>query len=943
MAQSTDSILSKILGVVSKINAREEYKEKKENNKSDAGTGSLFDLFLKNNSSENYNSGSKLMSDTLKFITGISKIKDNSKTINKTSTALKGLFEVIFNMSKNEKSVENAVKLMTSISQSFESIGNFSKSLSELLFSIGGSILLISGSMLIAGKMLGTNGAIETTLAITGVITGMVGLMYLISKATPYVKEGVKTTNDMGKALTYLSGGLLSFVVSLEAISVILKLGTGPEALAIGVGIMAAVVAGTGVMFYALDKFDKPIKNGADVAKKMGTGMIFISGGILAFATTLDLVSLMFGNRSLAAVAKSLLIIMGAVGGMAISFALIGSLKNNIQKGTVAMGLMALGLGIMSVGILAVAMISSYLTKLGDSDKIKNSSHTTGFGKMMAAVGPGLGLFGGIIISSALLLAALGIPEVAGLIALGSIAAAGIAGVLILLAYSVKKLVETAKGLNGEDIQKTVGGLIGGVVGGFVEGIGNGLSNKESGLKGLANSIKGMAVITTGIGLLMGISVSLSMFAMALSAFAKLDNMKVIEGYDSKGKPIFGKTINIKNVGQQISTTIGDFLHSLIESTQKLKFGQAYKIQQLAMSLSGRHGILSAVIQFADVLKVFSEFGPAGKIGYVDIVQSGTDADGNPHYKYIRKSVKIKTVATNIANSFGTFVDELTSHSGMFEVTGEKGKAMGRLAEILMGTEATEIFGWKFGKPKPGLLAPINKFAALLNTYAKFGNDKSIPITDASGKILLDGNGNPKTARINDIASNIATSISYFATALSNNLSGGTGNTEKANKQINKYMGLITKMGELAKAEVGLNKTAVAIKSLASSIDSLSTSLIKLNVDKLNVIRNAGLTAVVKNYPEESVNTKVNYLNQPNQSVSNPEETIFNPPIDNQVSPNSELLVELKRLRMAYEKSNEYLDKQLPISIAQSVSAALKTAQFHFEFANDKSGILSME
>ena len=55
-----------------------------------------------------------------------------------------------------------------------------------------------------------------------------------------------------------------------------------------------------------------------------------------------------------------------------------------------------------------------------------------------------------------------------------------------------------------------------------------------------------------------------------------------------------------------------DFLENLIASTKTLSFRQARSIDRMGAALTGKNGILRAVIQFADVLKTFAQFGKNG-------------------------------------------------------------------------------------------------------------------------------------------------------------------------------------------------------------------------------------------------------------------------------------------------------------------------------------------
>ena len=128
-----------------------------------------------------------------------------------------------------------------------------------------------------------------------------------------------------------------------------------------------------------------------------------------------------------------------------------------------------------------------------------------------------------------------------------------------------------------------------GPLNGFLEGITEVLGGGKKGIRGFAEGLKNTAILMNGIALVMGVSVSLSMFAKALTAFADLGNMKVINSYDEKtGEPNFGETVNITGVGETIKTTLVTFLTGLIGATSGLRKRDAKAIDKMGRALTGK-------------------------------------------------------------------------------------------------------------------------------------------------------------------------------------------------------------------------------------------------------------------------------------------------------------------------------------------------------------------
>jgi len=622
----------------------------------------------------------------------------------------------------------------------------------------------------------------------------------------------------------------------------------------------------------------------------------------------------MLGKESGGTIFKSLLIMVGIVAAMTLMFMMLGAMKKMAFKGFMSIVWMSAGLILLSVAILALAMTAKLLmtgmtpASAKDDEKDKNKK----------AVMKGLGVIGLITLAAVALFALLGIPYVAGLVMLGAVTMILMSVALLLMAHSVKKLVETAKALEGDDIGERLTVLIGGTLKGFLGGLAV-LSGGKKGVAGIAQFIKNSAKIFAGVAVLMSMSLALSMFAKAITAFAELENMRIIEGYDKDGKPIFGEKVNVIKVADNITTSISTFLAALITSTTGLTKAQAGAIKKMARALTGRRGILTAVIMFADVLKTFSQFGPNGEIGFVDMVPDGTDKDGNAKFKQVASKVKITDVVTHIVESFTEFVKGITSHTKDFELDGKQGKAMMELSAALLGTEALSIFGIKLARAKPGLLVGISKFSEILAIYAKYGSELKIPILDAEGKEI----GTP--VPVKDIADNIMKSLSAFITSISTSTDLSDESIKSAESKLSKVDGVLESLHKIATSTDGLSKFSAAVKDLGAGIGDLAIGIEKMNADKLSDI----LRRISEGSLEISTSSK-SYSES--ATASSPTATA------------SSMGGETASTTKTGEPKWDIIAAQIGLAVGQQITDAMKKGQLKFEFSGTGSnkGVLEL-
>jgi hypothetical protein len=557
------------------------------------------------------------------------------------------------------------------------------------------------------------------------------------------------------------------------------------------------------------DKIAKSLQKIAKPIKDISLSFAYLGIGILAFAGSLLLTAMIMKLAS----PKDVFIFLGvAILGLLVVFGALALANKFIKKGSSTLVEMGIGMAALALGLVSFALAVSLIPKILGKE--------TGGGLLKSML-----VIGGVIVGSALIFALLGTMIVE--VALGALTILMLGGTFFLLAVMIKKIVGISNELKDVDIRETLGHLIGGVLGGMIDGI-SVLSGGKKGFAGIGEFIKNSAKIFAGIVVLMAMSVALSMFARAVSAFAELNSMRIIEGYDKNGKPIFGEKVNLSKVADNISYSISTFLTALLESTEGLTKQKAIAIRKMGRALTGRRGILSAVIQFADAMKIYAEFGEKNEIGYIDYDDKGNE---------IRKKVAAKTVVKNMISSFLYFTEQLFSKSesefgdGEPEgkgISGKQKRRMKRMSKALVG--------------RNGILGAVMQFADTLKMFAEFGPNNEIPILDAEGKPVME-NGKPKILSMGIIAQNIVSALTTFSDTLATKLEKSS--AKDAKKAIQKYSGVIEELSKFSESLSALEKTNDTISNLAKSLNDLSVSLDGFDTAKLSKLAAISVSAGV--------------------------------------------------------------------------------------------------
>lgn len=555
------------------------------------------------------------------------------------------------------------------------------------------------------------------------------------------------------------------------------------------------------------DKIAKTLQKIAKPIKDISLSFAYLGIGILAFAGSLLLTAMIMKLSS----PKDVLLFLGVtILGLLVMFGMLALANRFIKKGTMTLVEMGLGLAALAFGLLSFAMAISIIPNFFKKD---------GQGSILKS----MLVIGGILVVSALVFAGLSLIAVPILIGVGVVLAMGLG--FLLLALMTKKIIGVANELKDVPIADVMSNMIGGVLNGFLGGI-SVLSGGKTGFGGAIEFIKNSAKIFAGVAVLMSMALALSMFAKAVTAFAELENMRIIEGYDKDGKPIFGEKVNLTKVADNISYSISTFLGALLTSTETLTKEKAVAIRKMGRALTGRRGILSAVIQFADAMKIYAQFGEKNEIGYVDY-----DAKGNE----IHKKVAANTVVKNMIGSFLYFTEQLFSSSekefGDGEeheagISGRQKRRMKRMSKALTG--------------RNGILGAVVQFSEVLSLFSQFGPNNEIPLLDKDGKPIME-NGKVKTMSMELISQNIVKALTKF----SDTLAIGLENTKPkdAKKAIEKYSGIIEELSKFSESLSGLEKANETIANLAKSISDLSVSLDGFDQTKLSKLAAISISA----------------------------------------------------------------------------------------------------
>ncbi len=648
----------------------------------------------------------------------------------------------------------------------------------------------------------------------------------------PFVLAGAAALSAVGVALMGIASVLksIALLVLAFASSIIIMVGAiylatklfhvkPLAAMGIIVGSIAILAGG-----FALIGILSPLIIGAGAGiSAMGVGLLLLGIGMLAFLGAGALMNKLTGSQEATDLAFKGMI--KSVVLMSLLFAGLGLIGKLIFKGGIAVQSMGKGMMFLAGGLLllggAIALLKLMKVDLGE---------------MIPSLAKGLAILG-LVFAGLGLFSILIIPGTAALLAISlSI------GLFALVALGIGAIIKKLGGKEGMSVMTdNISMLISSVLQGVIKGVSTGLLGEEGSSKGFFGKIgtvaKNVAILIGSIGLLMGVSFALIMFAFAIKAFTKAGIIKTVTGYKPNGEPIYGESVNVVSAGENIAKSVGSFFTTLTETFKDpsiipdkgdieniidiLMGNQGFRVLGIRLAGKKRPGLIDALSKFASLISIFAQ---VNKIPVYEI-----DKNGNTK---IKEYIDASSVATNVVGSlsafFKAFKDNESTLSSVSSDTTEK------IAEILLGRDAFRLLGLKVGRNKPGILEPINKFAEILTTFGKFGSTQEIPILDENGKVV-------GKVKVTEVANQIVANLASFATTLAN--ASISGNIDKAEKNINKYSGIIEELSKFSESLTPLEKASDTISNLAKSISDLSVSLDGFDQTKLSKLAAISVSA----------------------------------------------------------------------------------------------------
>ena len=731
---------------------------------------------------------------------------------------------------------------------------------------IAGGIGMMALSLVATKAILGTTTVLGGVSAVVLTVVAMTGVMALLGATAVITEVGIKASKDMGKAMMYMSGGILSFAITIALVPKILGINKGPE-------------------------------EGDFGTRKGWVG-------------------------ATAGVASVFLVIGGIVG----VFALLGAAAPLITTGTVTAATIAGVMGLMSLAVLAVAFSSKILLSLFSkgTDKRPDGTDRGVIGKALATMGnvvAGLGTFGLFVLSTVGLLWGLGLPVVSAPTLIGAVTLLGVSTALIMTAKSIKRVQEAMEGVEPSALKLNIANMVDAVLNGIIRGI-TGDPNatvQDNRLDLDRGDIVQFRRVKRVLKIFGNIAGSLSKFASGLRAFSKVGEIASLEYIeDAEGNLVpkidDSKKIHVTHIAQSIADTFGLFLNSLINNTQNLTRTQARSLKILSRSLVGKKGLISGISEFAETIDTFSKFGAKGEIfvrneetgqgvhvpittivtnitkaftlfvqglvgketmfrregelgrrmhtfkktimgkkgmlsgisdfsdtlrTFAELGATGKmtfieyDAKGDPIIdpkELKNKPITITSIVKNIVSAFSKFATEMGNEAPNFNIGGSSRTQMDKLSVALMGEKKSR------GREKSGLLAGILAFSEIIQKLADYGEDGKIPRLDENGQIIPGS----KPIEIDVVTKGIVTAISKFVSSLETQLKGvdltGADRIDTKLKSFSKVIDTLDKSD-------GIDRISASIGSMAQNVQLLVESMGKLDVSKFESFSVAAATA----------------------------------------------------------------------------------------------------
>jgi len=332
----------------------------------------------------------------------IDQSKKTTENKGKETSNVKGALNIAGNLTSFGKVDEKTKKSFISFMRSMSNIVKNDKGKSFYYFSQG--ILKISTALPYLIKNLTELGKLKSNSVDKAILTlkRLYDFMHEMGdgRKSKRIKNAVSLFTRMGFALDkiakpirslsmtllYLAAGLVSFAASILLTSMLLKLTKPSDVFLFLIFTAVSLSIMFGVLYFA----NKVVGKGVDVIKRMGTGMMYLAGGILAFTLSMVLTGKLIG-KNFDDVWKGL---AAFVGGMVLIFLILHFAKKWVSKGVGVLKNMGVGLMFLALGIFAFTLSMLITGALIGSNSIWDIS------KGLMAFMVGMGLMFGILAAS---------------------------------------------------------------------------------------------------------------------------------------------------------------------------------------------------------------------------------------------------------------------------------------------------------------------------------------------------------------------------------------------------------------------------------------------------------------------------------------------------------------------------------------------------------------
>lgn len=926
--------------------------------------------------------------------------------------------------SRRQKTFNRGIDTLYNLSYALRSIERPITKLSWVLGKIGISLVVFAGSLLLVQKMLRSGSILGSLAVMTGVITYIGGMFFLLGKVRSFIEPGINTANKIGIGFLILTGGILGFVGSLFLINKML--GTSQDASGVwqSMAIMGLVIAGIIATFTLLGVAKPLVDKGIGVTTGMGVALGILAIAILGFSVIGRLIMEMNTkeegeDKKHGMVTKGLgimgLVILGLVG----TFALLGApyVAEFVAIGSAVSILMSAAIFVLASAIKKLVNVAS---ELPEGEGVKTSIGDMIYGVVGGfASGIARGLYGdekasgtwdvlkkGLAGAGKFALIMASIPMLTGIsIALTAFAHSLKAFQKIGKMTIIKGTDKNGKPIFGEtvDVDQTsqnIATSISTFIGSMID------LTKEITLR-KAVKLKLLGKALTGKN---GVLKAAIDFTEVLKSYAEFGKKGEI-GYEYQGED--GEKVKgavkigtvVDHIVNSFGTFINKFLTKMGEGDTLDQFkgglfgGSKRKLIRLTKALVGDHGIFKPMIEFTKLLKEYAQFGKKMEVGYKYI-----DDEGNEH----KSSVSISAVTDTILTTFSTFLTLL------FNKIGSGGFLDQFKGGLLGGTKRKIIRMTKALTGKHGLLKPMIQFADLLKTYASADPDEirykymdgdkevtgTISIKDTTKSIIggiktfinkltdkfgdefgkgilekgldaLTGKGpmvklrnltdvltgdkgilspiTEFTKMIKDyaqfqkesdkdmetIATNIVSGVQTFIHTLkekADNISSQGSDIEKIQESFEKTGSFFTTIKKLNEATTGLDKISSSIKELGNGIGMMAENLDKLNTDKMDKMAD-----IASGYLQETNSINKSSERVANKATKSGTKETYNEPSSPEYK-EKEKVVEKGGSNQAV-MSDEQINKianEIGNTVGEKVAAALQNGQFLFEFDTTK-------